>query len=149
MLLFKLRHRNAFGEYIWSTTPPGIEPEKGEYKCILHPDDPHREEYKALGFNRCSKSNLTSPYQVRRHMMKRHKVEWEAIDQARKDAERVEDRATQRAMMEAIKGIKATEVLTDETIPIIAEAVVAEAEEKVFGTPEAPLYVSDKDKKNK
>ena len=135
-LRFKLGHRNEFGEYIWSASPPGVEPRRGQYKCMLHPDDPNRDNYDALGFNRCGKENLTSPFQVRRHMQKRHKMEWDAIDQIRKDAERAEERAeraedreTQRALMEKIAGTKTIEA------------------EETLGTPEAPLYVSDKDKK--
>lgn len=120
-LQWKLRHKDALGNYIWSATPPEVEPRQGTYKCLLHPDDPNREEYDRLGFNTCRKSNLASLFQVRRHMQKRHKVEFEAIEQAQKDAERSEDRASQKAMMDAIAGMSAPQ------------------------EPRAPLYVSDKD----
>lgn len=123
----KLGHVDKDGNYIWSATQTVI-PKKGTHKCMLHPDQASREEFTELGFNTCLKSNLTSLFQVRRHMMKRHKDEWAAIEQMRTDAEKAEDRAVQRTMMEAIGGKKTIEV------------------EEGVGTPEAPLYVSAKDK---
>ena len=94
-----------------------VKPVEGTFKCLLHKDDSNREHYDTIGLAVCPKNNLSSPYQVMRHMQKRQKVEWGAIDQERKDAEKKEDRDFQRTLM--------------------SKAL----EEK------APLYVSDKDKK--
>lgn len=67
------------------------------------------------------KSNLTSPYQVNRHMEKKHKDEWKAIEQERTERERQEDRELQRLLLaSAVGGIS--------------------KEEK------PPLYISKKDK---
>ncbi len=114
MLRRKLRLKRADGSPVFSTNPPKVLPTRGEYKCQLHPDDPNRKHYDGQGFAVCMKSNLNSPYQVRRHMEKKHKDEWKAIEQERTERERQEDRTLQRLLLS-----KATE-------------------EK------APLYVSDK-----
>ncbi len=97
-----------------------IVPTVGQYKCLLHQEDPNRGHYNDIGLAVCPKGNLASPYQVRRHMEKRHKTEWGAIEAERTDAEKKEDRDFQRTLMERAMGN-----------PV---------EEK------APLYVSDKDK---
>lgn len=132
----KLGHLDKGGAYIWSATQTVI-PKKGTHKCMLHPEQASREEFDELGFNTCLKSNLTSLFQVRRHAMKRHKDEWAAIEQMRTDAEKAEDRAAQRTMMEAIASSKPAEVV--ETPQVVG------VEEKI-GTSEAPLYVSAKDR---
>ncbi len=76
-----------------------VTPKIGIYRCLLHADDPNREHYDLLGLAVCPKGNLASPFQVRRHMMKKHKVEWESIEQERIDAEKKEDREFQRQLM--------------------------------------------------
>ena len=94
-------------------------PTPGAFKCLLHKEDPNRKHYDDIGLAICPKGNLASPYQVRRHMEKRHKTEWGAIESERIDAEKQEDRAFQRTLME-----------------------------RAMGAPveKAPLYVSDKEK---
>ena len=93
-----------------------VTPKEGQFKCLLHEDDSNRAHYNDIGLAVCPKGNLASPYQVRRHMEKRHKTEWGAIEAERIESEKQEDRDFQRTLMERAMG-------------------------------EAPLYVSDKDKK--
>ena len=76
-----------------------VKPMVGDYKCLLHKDDPNRKHYDEIGLAVCPKDNLASSYQVMRHMQKRHKTEWGAIDQERIDKEKQEDREFQRSLM--------------------------------------------------
>ncbi len=121
MLRRKLQLKRADGRPVYTTVKPGITPTLGEYKCLLHKDDPNRKHYDEIGLAVCPKSTLNSPYQVRRHMMKKHKMEWDAIEQERTDKEKKEDREFQKTLMNRVVG-------------------------KPAGTPDAPLYVSAKDK---
>jgi len=121
MLPSILRRRRADGSFIWTTNDPKQLPKRGTLKCLLHKDSPDRAEYDKMGLRACKKSNITNEYEVKQHMLKKHPKEWQTIEDKRKERERQEDRAFQRALYEAVGGKK-------------------EKEEK------PPLYVSDKDK---
>jgi hypothetical protein len=71
-------------------------------KCILHTTDPNRSEWDSLGFPVCAKANLTSLYQVDRHMQRRHRDEWAAMEKNRETREREEDRAAQKLLYTAV-----------------------------------------------
>ena len=72
---------------------PGMPtPTVGQYKCILHKDDPNRAEYNKLGFIVCKKSNIPSPSEVENHARNRHQQEWRQIMEA-EQRERDERRA--------------------------------------------------------
>lgn len=120
MLRELLKAKNPDGTLRFTTRKPSFSPKLGTYKCMLHADDPNRAHYDELGFPVCRKSNLTSPFMVKKHMKSRHKVEFEAIEEERKDREKKEDRDFQRSIISR----------------------TAPAPE-----PKAPLYISDKDKK--
>lgn len=109
------------GEYVF-TTKKMSPPAKGTHKCMLHPDDPNREHYDQLGLPVCRKANLASPFQVKRHMQKRHKQEWATIESEKQEAKEQRDREFQESLLTKVSG-------------------------NSVGTPEAPLYVSDKDKR--
>jgi len=116
MLTRKLQQKRPDGSFVFTTTKPKVSPKIGTFKCMLHKGASNREHYDDLGLPVCPKDNLLSMFHVRRHMQKRHKVEWSAIEEERLDREKKEERDFQRQLIS-----KATE-------------------EK------APLYVSDKDK---
>lgn len=118
MLPSILRRRRPDGSFIWTTNDPKKLPHRGTMKCLLHKDSPDRKLYDAMGLRTCKKSNIINAFEVKQHMMMKHPKEWKAIEDLRKEKERQEDRAAQRALYEAVSG-----------------------KEK------APLYVSDKDKK--
>ena len=101
MLRQLLRRKREDGSLVFTTIKPPFEPKRGTYKCMLHPNDPNRGHYEELGFPVCMKSNLTSPFQVRRHMEKRHKMEWAGIEQERIDTERAEDRKLQHILIKS------------------------------------------------
>jgi hypothetical protein len=72
---------------------PGMpKPVVGQFKCILHKDDPNRAEYTRMGFPVCRKSNLMSPSEVENHARNRHQQEWRQIKEA-ETREREERRA--------------------------------------------------------
>jgi len=79
MLAKMLRKKRPDGSIVFTTAKPKTPPARGTLKCMLHPDSPNRKHYDEMGLATCRKSNLTSPYQVRRHMEKRHKMEWATI----------------------------------------------------------------------
>jgi hypothetical protein len=93
MLHDVLNKKREDGSRVFTTAKPKGKPTRGTHKCLLHPDQPQRKEYDALGLAVCKKSNLTSPYQVRRHMMMKHPAEWAAIQEMKKDADDKIDRA--------------------------------------------------------
>ncbi len=98
MLASKLQQKRPDGSYIFSLKQ-SVKPTRGTMKCLLHPDSPDRTHYNLLGLAVCKKANLTSPFQVERHMTKRHKQEWATIEKERTDKERQEDRQLQRAIL--------------------------------------------------
>lgn len=98
-LLTILKKRRKNGSRVFGMKQTVI-PKMGIFKCLLHKDDPSRDHYDDIGLAVCPKDNLSSSYQVMRHMQKRHKDEWAAIDQERKDKEKKEDREFQRMLME-------------------------------------------------
>ena len=119
MLPQQLRKKRADGSLVFTTQQPLTPPNRGTLKCLLHPDSASSKHYDSLGLVTCLKSNLTSPFQVRRHMEKRHRIEWQTIDQERLSIEREEEKEFHRALIQT----RTTE--------------------------KAPLYVSAKDKISK
>jgi len=116
-LRHKLSLKRADDSLVFTTVKPKTPPKRGVLKCMLHPDE-RTEMYDAWGFPVCMKSNLTSPFQVRRHMQKRHKQEYEAIKEEATRIEKEKDRA-------------------------LRESLIKMGQPKE----EPPLYVSDKKKK--
>lgn len=121
MLPSILRRRREDGSFIWTTNDPKQLPARGTHKCLLHKDSPSREEYKKMGLRTCKKSNIINDFEVKQHMLKKHPKEWMAIEDVRKERERVEALEIQKGMLAAMRG-------------------KPEVEEK------PPLYVSNKDK---
>lgn len=104
MLNAQLRKRFPDGdkERVYTTRPMALKRAKGAYLCMLHKDSPNRDLYERLGLPDCRKSNLTSPFQVARHMQKRHPMEWQAIETERLSAEKQQEldwRESQTQMM--------------------------------------------------
>jgi hypothetical protein len=98
MLAHNLRKKRPDGSIVFTTVMPKVKPKRGEYKCMLHADYPGRHKWEHLGLPYCKKSNLLNPFQVRRHMQKRHKMEWEAIQ----EEERREKEERQQKLQEAM-----------------------------------------------
>jgi len=115
MLRTKLQLKRANNSPVFTTIRPKVLPQLGEYKCLLHIEDPNRKHYDEIGLAVCSKAHLNSPYQVRRHMMKKHKMEWDAIEQERIDKEKKEDREFQQKLMSRVTEEKAPLYVSDKT----------------------------------
>jgi len=107
-------------EFVFTTIKPSIEPVRGTHKCMLHPDNKNRKHYDEMGLPVCMKSNLTSPFQVTRHMQKRHKVEWATIQSEIQEQKEQRDRDFQERMLSQV-GVG----------------------REFKGTPDAPLYVKE------
>ena len=106
----------------FTTVKPEFKLEQGKLKCLLHPDDPERSLYDSWGFAVCPKSNLTSQYQVTRHVQVRHRMEWQTIqderariDREEERKEREEERAFQRSLIEFAVNGRATPQETEAT----------------------------------
>lgn len=105
MVPAKLRIKNKeTGAFQFTTNDPGFRPKMGTLKCMLHPEGPNREHYDEMGLRTCKKSNITNNHQLRQHMIRKHKQEWEAIQEEIKQREREEDRAMQKLMMAGVLG---------------------------------------------
>ena len=104
------------GKKAFGITPPKdarnnlITPLVGEYKCLLHKDDPDRAYYDRQGFAVCLREGIPSVHAQRQHMAKKHKVEWDTIKEGRKDIEKKEDKDFQRALYTRLAGEKPVEV---------------------------------------
>lgn len=98
MLPAHLGKKRPDGSLVFTTAKRLPTPRGGTLKCMLHPDNPNRYHYDALGLATCPKANLTSPYQVQRHMQKRHKMEFATI----KEEQDREEKARNLKMQEAI-----------------------------------------------
>jgi len=103
MLSTQLKKKRPDGSRIFTTIDPKIPVVSGNLKCLLHANNPDRKKYEHIVFTFCRKENLRNPYQVRRHMEKRHKDEWEAIKEENARIEKAEDREIKLAMLEATK----------------------------------------------
>ena len=103
MLRQLLRRKRKDGSLVFTTAKPSISPKVGSLKCMLHPEAPNRNHYDELGLPVCRKSNLTSPYMVRRHMEKRHPSAWATIEEERKAKEKIEERDFQRSLLTGVK----------------------------------------------
>lgn len=85
----------------------------GARKCLLHPEHPDREWLDGIGLagKFCmnptggkpgGKENIPNEYEQRLHMERSHRQEWKTIQEAKVERDRQEDRALQRAQMEAM-----------------------------------------------
>ena len=117
MLPSKLKQTRPDGSYLFSVRQT-VQPARGTFKCMLHPDTLDRVYYDTMGLAVCRKNNLTSPFQVERHMQKRHKVEWETIKNEKDRKEKQEDRELQRQMIEGMTGAKQPEKPKVEETPL-------------------------------
>ena len=106
MLLQLLKAKRPDGTTIYTTMKPAVEVKRGSLKCMLHLDDPQRERFTDLGMPVCRKSNLTSPYMVRQHMMKRHPTAWKLLDEEKIEKERIEERALRTGLLQRMAQVQ-------------------------------------------
>lgn len=100
MLGKKLQAKLPDGRKAWSPTPTK-DYSMGSTKCLLHAEHPRRAEFDEIGLTgkTCLKSNIPSEFEVRQHMLHRHKQEWQVMEEARERAEKQEERDFRRMQM--------------------------------------------------
>lgn len=103
MLPAQLRKRHDDGTIAFTTRYPGFKPVRGSMKCLLHPDV-RSPEHDAMGLPTCSKSDITSSFQVKLHMQHRHKSAWSALEEERLANERKEQMELQRQLLAVAVG---------------------------------------------
>lgn len=89
------------GEPAFSITRPPVPPRRGTIKCLLHAESERRAEFDAMGLPSCRKATITSEFQLQSHMKSKHPSSWKAIEEKRERQEKDEDRALQRAFIQA------------------------------------------------
>jgi hypothetical protein len=104
MLPAQLRKKRPDGSRVFTTVDPKIAPTRGALRCMLHPENTDRIYFDSLGLPVCMKSNLTSPFQVKRHMQKRHRQEWETIESEKKEKADIRNVQLQESLIKAAGG---------------------------------------------
>ncbi len=99
MLLQLLKAKRADGSTLYTTIKPAVEVKRGEMKCTLHETNPQRTRFNELGLPICRKANLTSPYMVMQHMMKRHPTAFKLLEEERIENERLDEKALRAELL--------------------------------------------------
>ena len=108
MLPAQLRKRDMdtksknHSKLVFTTTDPGFRPKAGTGKCWLHPEGLFRLLGDEWGMEVCTKSNLTSVYNIRMHVRNKHRNEYEQLEENRLEAERQEDREERRLILRSL-----------------------------------------------
>ena len=79
---------------------PTTRPVEGTIKCYMHKDSEMRSICDEFGFVLCPKDNISSAFDLRQHMVKRHTQEWRAFEERRTQKNETEDRGIQRRNVE-------------------------------------------------
>lgn len=105
MMMTQLKKKLGDGRMAFTTRKElAPTPFRGTFKCMLHPDDLHREHYSQMGMPVCIKSNIPNDYELLNHMRKKHKTAWAQIERERQDADRIADRAWQNSLIAIAQG---------------------------------------------
>ena len=108
MLPTQLKKLRPDGSRVFTTIKPNVASVAGTVLCMLHETHPNRSEYMRYGWATCRGDHFMSEFHMERHMASKHKAEWAAIKDAKGKAERAEDRAFQRAILEGRRPPKAS-----------------------------------------
>ena len=130
------------GSYIFTDRDPHIPLDYGQdLVCLLHPASPDSARLLSMGFKPCLKIHTPNKAVLDRHMVKKHKVAYLALEKFTTAKEKAEDRELQRqAIASNQEMIRALSGRAVETQP----QATAGPSMPAVGIPEAPLYVSDK-----
>lgn len=125
------------GSRIFTNTDPKIPQNYGlNLACRLHPESNDYELLKDMGFNSCSKRHTPTKIALDDHMRHSHKRAYAVLKDADEAHSRAEDRELQREVMRSNQAL----------IAAMAEAATGQKGEAVA---KAPLYVSDKPKRQR
>ena len=114
-----LETKDAEGNLVFQANKPTQAPFRGKLRCRLHSKDDQRADWDEMGLSTCGKSNMNNLFDVRQHMLHKHKIEWATIEERRLRIEREEDRAMQQRILTLATenaGV-VTPVATSEAIP--------------------------------
>ena len=99
LLRSQLGKRDDRGKPIFTTVEPELGPARGHLKCPLHASSSDRKNMDRFGFVACPKANLRTPLDVRTHMQHRHKREYEAIEEDKRNAIEAEERQVRQILI--------------------------------------------------
>ena len=128
MLPQQLTKNREDGSRVFTTIRPNIIPSRGSMLCLLHQKNPSRGYYDSLGLNICPKANLTSEFQVIRHMQTRHKLEWQTIETERARREKLEERDFQVKLLQSAAGQYRPEYIPEPT-PVVEQVHIVTLDE--------------------
>lgn len=108
MLPAQLRKRDMdtksknHSKLVFTTTDPGFRPKQGQGKCWLHETGQYRALADEWGMEVCTKSNLSSVYNIRMHVQNKHSNEYKQLEENRLEIERQEDREERRLILRTL-----------------------------------------------
>ena len=100
----QLTKRDPFtGELMFVPRDPGIRPRVGTHYCLLHPKNPESAKWLAMGLTACLKRGaFQSEAEARRHLQRKHRSQWEIMEQVRGETERDESRSQAVLLSKAV-----------------------------------------------
>lgn len=111
-----MRKRREDGSLVFTRTDPKIPPDYGQdLFCPLNPAAPPDQRFTGRGFRHCRKKHIPHWDALQSHIQHSHKRAWAAMERARAEREREEDRALQRKVIETQQQLMAA--LTQNAMP--------------------------------
>jgi hypothetical protein len=103
----QLTKRDPFdGGLMFVPKDPGIRPKTGTFRCLLHPKNPESARWLAMGLAACTKrGTFQNEAEAMRHLRRKHKSQWEIMEEVRKDTERSEDRQQSKVLSQALAAL--------------------------------------------
>lgn len=93
-----MNKRRPDGTLVFTRTDPHIAPNHGaDLFCPLHPESPEFASLSGMGFKACKKRHIPHEAARTHHVRSSHKRAWDAIERARAERQRAEDRELQLA----------------------------------------------------
>ena len=144
----KKKHHDD-GTQMFTRVNPYIPPDYGlDLYCPLNPDSPEHHRVAGMGFKPCKKRHIPTHDAVNAHVMKSHRRGYTALERDREERRREEDRELQFATIKSNQELIRA-VLGQAETKSVASVLDGDppTETITVGSPEAPLYVSDKPSK--
>lgn len=144
-----MRKTRPDGSLVFTRVNPQIAPDYGEdLFCPLNPQAPEHGQLKRMGFRPCTKQHIPNQDAVNRHLRGHNQRASTALELAKVDRIRDEDRAMQREMLDAltkaaVQGVTASQA---EAVGINAETTETPAEASIPQVGSADAVVITKPK---
>jgi len=127
-----------FGKLAFTTSDPGFRPKVGHGKCWLHADGKYRAIADEWGVEVCTKSNLSSEFDIRMHVRNKHTRQFQALEDHILEIERQEDREERRLILRTLAVQQETRAVTEE---LAADDPEGEVIDQTI--PEAPAAMTE------